>query len=120
VRVFIVDDDPAMVELLERQLRLSGHEVVGTYTAAIGVTMHVMEHVAVAPLSVLLDVDWPGMPGYGAYATKLLKRVPGVSVYLCSSRSDEELHQLARESGADGWFSKSETASIGDKLTALE
>jgi DNA-binding response OmpR family regulator len=86
--VLLVDDDPAMLRLLEVNLQLEGFE---TLTAQRG-----EDAVAIArrerPLAIVLDVMLPGMDGHEVFAA--LRADPATAstpVVFLSGRSDDEL-----------------------------
>jgi DNA-binding response OmpR family regulator len=103
LHVFIVDDDPEQLKMLERLLTLEGFEVT-TAEAALGVSNLVRHY---APDVVLLDVNIPALTG-----DRLLKvarqHAPATTKWILVSACDEdELRTIAAEVKADGWMSKS-------------
>jgi two-component system, OmpR family, response regulator len=103
LKVLLVDDDIATVELTCRLLRAHGFESTGT-TSAIGATSLVA---LMRPDIVLLDVNLPQLPG-DRLLTLLRRDAPPETRFVLYSAEDEAtLRRLAREVCADAWLSKS-------------
>jgi CheY-like chemotaxis protein len=79
--VLVVDDEPALCQVLRMILELEGHRVC---TATDGVTA-LAEATREPPAVVLLDVQMPGMDGYQTHAA-LRDRLPAVPVVFMTSR----------------------------------
>lgn len=106
-RVLVIDDDPIVLAVVEERLEDNGYEVV-THSSTIGVSQ-VIE--ASTPEIILLDVIMPGVRG--DEMAKLLGRSDGsreVPIILHSSKSEGELEQLVRDTGAIGAIPKTDSA----------
>ncbi|MCP3100909.1 response regulator [Myxococcus sp. K15C18031901] len=102
-RVLVVDDDPDLLDLVQRSLSAYGFEVL-THTSALGVSNLVSQS---EPDFVLIDVNFPALKGdkvvnlarqYASAKTKFI---------LYSASDESKLRSLALASGADGYISKS-------------
>lgn len=96
VRVVLVDNDPGAVELLELDLGLEGHEIVGTAAQgeeAVDLVAAVVPDVAV--------IDYrmpPGIDGLEV-ARRLRRRTPNVRLLLYSNHVRHELIEEAARMG---------------------
>lgn len=97
VRLVLVDNDRAALELIELDLALEGHEIVGTASQADdAVELVEREH----PDLVVLDYRMPpGVDGMEA-ARRIRKRWPDVRVLLYSNYVRDELLREAERIGA--------------------
>jgi DNA-binding response OmpR family regulator len=107
LRILVVDDDQAQLELIERTLRADGIEVQSC-TSPIGVTNLI---VTFAPRVVLLDVNIPALSGDRLLGISRKWAPEGTLFVLYSANDEAKLRALARAVGADGWISKSVTGS---------
>jgi DNA-binding response OmpR family regulator len=99
-RVLLVDDDPALRELLRDYLGLSGFQVD---EAEDGVQMH--ERMSVAPPDiVVLDIMLPGEDGLSLART--LRRQSNLPILMLSARGEEIDRVVGLEVGADDYLSK--------------
>lgn len=96
--ILLVDNEPAVRDMLAAILRLEGYRVRTTATGADALALAD----AVQPDIVLLDVHMPGMDGY-AVLDQLLQRRPGVPVLLMSGSPDLD---RARAAGASAFLEK--------------
>jgi two-component system OmpR family response regulator len=103
LHVFIVDDDPAQLRVLERLLTLEGFEVT-TAEAALGVSNLVRHY---APDVVLLDVNIPALTGDRLLTVARQHAPPDTKWVLVSACDEDELRAIANLVKADGWMSKS-------------
>jgi len=96
VRLVLVDNDVAALELLELDLRLEGHEIVGTARQgeeAVDVVL------ATEPDLVVLDYRMPpGIDGIEA-ARRIRQHAPAVRLVLYSSHVRDELLDSAAKLG---------------------
>jgi CheY-like chemotaxis protein len=88
VRLVLVDNDVAALELIELDLTLEGHEIVGTATSGADALEVVA---ATAPDVVVLDYRMPpGIDGLEV-ARRLRRRSPSIRMVLYSSHVRPEL-----------------------------
>ena len=103
-RVILVDDDPAMVDILSRQLMAVGFDVSGFSDP-----FAAMERVTtIRPSAILMDLMFTEGEDYGFQIAEAmvarLRYKPGL-VYL-SQRTDVRARRWAVDSGADAFFTK--------------
>jgi DNA-binding response OmpR family regulator len=116
VRILVVDDDPMQLELVERGLSRDGFEVRGVST----IQEMAVEAKQFAPAVVLLDVNMPDAPGDRTIAMAR-EAAPGARLVLYSAWEASKLRVLAKQLGADGFISKSESViAIGKLLRDLQ
>lgn len=106
LRVLIVDDNQQQLDLTSRQLRSFGFEVQ-TVSGSFGVSNLVRTFL---PDVVLLDVEIPALSGDRLLTIARRYAEPGTRFVLFSACDETKLRALAKETQADGWISKSETA----------
>jgi DNA-binding response OmpR family regulator len=95
MRVLVVDDNRDIVELLQRILRLEGHEVL---IARDGLEA-LQQEAAGQPDLIILDVNLPGLDGWEVCRRiKARRAVPIVLLTVRAERSDIE---RSRAAGAD-------------------
>jgi two-component system response regulator MprA len=109
-RVLIVDDDTAIVRMLERTLRAEGYE---TATAADGGGALARAE-SWAPDAIVLDVVMPGVDGLGV-ARRLRDKGSAVPILLLTARDAVSDRVAGLDSGADDYLVKPFAA---DELTA--
>jgi two-component system OmpR family response regulator len=115
LRLLVIEDDAMQSELVERALARDGFEV-RTASTLVELRTVVAEF---SPQLVLADVN---MPDAAPSETVAIVRelVPGARVVLYSAWEESKLRGLARELGADGFISKSESVfGIASRLRAL-
>jgi DNA-binding response OmpR family regulator len=101
IRVLIVDDDPAVRELLMTLLRLEGVEV----TAAEDGQAALAAVAAERPDVVLVDVQLPGLDGY-ALCRRLKGEPPSPRVVMLTGRSSAQDERDGLAAGADAYLRK--------------
>jgi PleD family two-component response regulator len=102
-KVIVVDDDNFVLKSVRATLEGAGYEVA-TYRSAITVPLELREQ---RPDLVLLDVTMPDLVAHDAIkAMKGLKAMKGVPIVLYSSKTEAELTQLAKTTGAHGFIAK--------------
>jgi two-component system, OmpR family, phosphate regulon response regulator OmpR len=100
-RILIVDDDPALLELLERYLGEQGFDVAGVPN---GATMD--RHLAGHEVDlVILDLMLPGEDGL-SIARRLRTISPTLPILMLSARGDDVDRIVGLEVGADDYLSK--------------
>src|ERR687894_2357665 len=99
-RVLVVDDDPALAEMLTIVLRGEGFDtaVVGDGTRALPVVRELR------PDLVLLDLMLPGMNGIDV--CKAIRAESGLPIVMLTAKSDTIDVVLGLESGADDYVVK--------------
>jgi CheY-like chemotaxis protein len=108
VKILIVDDDAAVLDMMSRLLKHRGHNVQ-TCATPFGVSAQIVRD---APDLVLLDVMMPGLGGtaLASLIAKLeLPRIP--QLVLWSAIDDDALAEAAREAGGVPYISKAKRAS---------
>ncbi len=101
--IFIVDDDPAVTELVTMLLVDAGHDVQSSYSSRDALSLIQ----AAVPDVVLLDIMMPGMDGQELCAR--LRACPQLSkmcIIMLSSKSYEWDRSRAFKSGANGYMQK--------------
>jgi DNA-binding response OmpR family regulator len=101
VRVLVIDDEPAIRQLLSRALTGHGFEVDAAQDGAAG-----LEMLGRAPYDVvLLDVVMPGTPGTEVLP-QVLQRCPGQNVIMLSALGDPRVKVRCLELGAVDYVTK--------------
>jgi two-component system, OmpR family, response regulator len=105
-KLLLIDDDPNFLDITERRLRVSSNptfEIASARSWADALPL-----LSDNPALILLDVRMNSLSG--DRLCKIIKeRNPAIRVTLYSSEPEANLSKLARESGADGYLSKSAT-----------
>jgi len=100
-KVFIVDDDPTFVKLLERQLETAKIIPIETYISG----EECLENMHHRPKLVLLDFSLGGLNGLDVL-TKIKKEFPRTAVVMLTAVEDVEVEQRCLEAGASGYIRK--------------
>jgi DNA-binding response OmpR family regulator len=100
MRILVVDDNRDIVELVQRVLRIEGHEVV---IARDGLEA-LQQELATEPDLVVLDVNLPVFDGWEV--CRRIKARRTVPVLLLTVRSERTDLELSREAGADAHLLK--------------
>ncbi|HEX8343601.1 MAG TPA: response regulator transcription factor [Actinoplanes sp.] len=105
-RVLVVDDDPAIRQLLTDVLELEGHEV----SVAVDGLAAVRAVEAVCPDFVVLDVMMPGLDGFGVLSA--IRTQPGepVPVLMLTAAAEPDANARAWVNGVDYYLAKPFTA----------
>ncbi|HVP19486.1 MAG TPA: response regulator [Spirochaetia bacterium] len=102
-RILLVEDDPAIANLIVILLEREGYEVITSPTAETGLELAASR----CPDLILMDIALPGMDGLEA--TRMLKtsettrRVPVVALTAQARKEDAE---RAAQAGCDGFIAK--------------
>ena|SRR5207245_8698446 len=101
VRILVIDDEPAVVDILVTCLREEGYGALGAETSDEGLKLAIVSR----PELVLLDIALPGMNGI-----ELLKRIrsiiPTTRAIMVSGSTDPVLARDALELGALAYVDK--------------
>jgi CheY-like chemotaxis protein len=101
--VLVVDDDPGVRLLCTTTLRLEGYEAIEAATGPEGFERAVAE----TPDLALLDVELPGLDGFGLAAALLRnERTQRLPLVFLTADTDPGIEALAYEAGAVGFFAK--------------
>jgi DNA-binding response OmpR family regulator len=102
-RIFIVDDDHEMVEMMATLLDAAGHRVKSNLVGAYAIPQ-ILE---MRPQAVLLDLVMGGIDGY-AMAAELRAQpiLVQTKLIMVSGRSDKMWTDKAREAGFTGFIAK--------------
>jgi DNA-binding response OmpR family regulator len=105
-RILVVDDDPAIRQLLTDVLEMEGYEV----GVAVDGLAAVREVRASAPDFVILDVMMPGLDGFGVLST--IRALPGepVPVLMLTAAAEQDASSRAWAGGVDYYLAKPFTA----------
>jgi DNA-binding response OmpR family regulator len=105
-RILVVDDDPAIRQLLTDVLEMDGYEV----SIAVDGLAAVREVQASSPDFVILDVMMPGLDGFGVLGT--IRAQPGepVPVLMLTAAAESDASSRAWASGVDYYLAKPFTA----------
>ncbi|GGQ73176.1 response regulator transcription factor [Couchioplanes azureus] len=105
-RILVVDDDPAIRQLLTDVLELDGYEVDTAVDGPAGV--RAVE--AAAPDFVILDVMMPGMDGFGVL--RAVRELPGepVPILMLTAAAEPDTNSRAWAGGVDYYLAKPFTA----------
>lgn len=102
-KILIVEDEPAIQELVKYNLQKEGYKVFSAYDGEAGAEMALEEK----PDLVLLDLMLPKMDGIEV--CKLLKsntRTSGIPIIMVTAKSEETDKVLGLEMGADDYLAK--------------
>jgi len=101
MRILAVEDEPAILRMLERGLEGAGHQVVTADNGEDGAALALDETVDL----VLLDISLPELDGYGVLARIRGKR-PDLPVLMLTARDDIVNKVRALDRGADDYLTK--------------
>jgi DNA-binding response OmpR family regulator len=109
-RILVVDDSDIVLEMAREALEAGGFEVVTAMSA-----MEANEYIFCdnKPALIIMDVMLPMLDG--DKKTKLLKEnelTKNIPILLLSSKPENELRWLVKESGADGFLRKPFTQDL--------
>lgn len=101
--ILVVEDEPAILELIAFNLREAGHQTLKAQNAEQG------QHLVQSALPDLVLLDWmlPGMSGI-EFARRLRadKRTKQIPIIMLTARSDEQDKLNGLETGADDYITK--------------
>jgi DNA-binding response OmpR family regulator len=100
-RILVIDDNPNVVDILDRSLREEGYGVLSALTSDEGLKLAILSR----PELVLLDIALPGTNGI-----ELLKRIrsinPTTRVIMVTGNTDSAVAREAIELGALAYIDK--------------
>ena len=102
-RIFVAEDDPAILELLTARLEIAGHRVTGARDGATALQMILANPPALA----VLDVNMPRLDGFS-----VLRALRGhgacvrMPVLMLTARKSAADVKMARDYGADDYLAK--------------
>lgn len=100
MRILIVDDNSDILELLQRVLRVDGHQIV---TARDGLDA-LQQEAATHPDLIICDVNLPGIDGWEV--CRRVKARRDVPVMLLTVRAERADIERSRDAGADDHLPK--------------
>ncbi|MBV8172238.1 MAG: response regulator transcription factor [Candidatus Eremiobacteraeota bacterium] len=100
ISILLVDDEPQIVEVLERYLSDEGFQIHKAYDGASAVTIAAAQR----PSLVLLDLKLPGMSGFEAF--REIRTASTVPIIMLTSRGEEVDRIVGLELGADDYITK--------------
>jgi DNA-binding response OmpR family regulator len=101
MRILAIEDEPAILRMLERGLTASGHQVLTAENGEDGVMLATDEGVDL----VLLDISLPGMSGHDVLS-RVRARRPELPVLMLTARDDIGNKVRALDAGADDYLTK--------------
>ncbi|HET8707390.1 MAG TPA: response regulator [Pseudomonadales bacterium] len=106
IKVLIIDDDPAMVDMLEVTLRSQGMETISACDGEKGARLALNEN----PHIILLDLIMPGKDGWDV--CKTIRKFSSAPIAVLSALSDPGIISSALDAGADEYLVKPITSSM--------
>jgi DNA-binding response OmpR family regulator len=101
MRILAVEDEPAILRMLERGLTAAGHQVLTASSGEDGAILAVDEE----PDVVLLDISLPELSGHEVLA-RIRQRRPSLPVLMLTARDDLDNKVRALDAGADDYLTK--------------
>ena len=101
MHILAIEDDAAILRMLERGLTAAGHQFMKASTGEDGVLIAQDEAVDI----VLLDISLPGIDGHEVLS-RIRARRPGLPVLMLTARDDLDNKVRALEAGADDYLTK--------------
>jgi CheY-like chemotaxis protein len=114
VTVYVADDNPILLQGLERALSANGYQV---HTAPNGSALLGLIGTAGVPDVLLLDVMMPHLDGWAALPV-IAADAPSTMVVVLSATLEPGDAERLRDLGAFTWRSKDDLARVGDHLRA--
>ena len=100
-KVLVIDDDPAILELLQVRLEAKGYEVITTLDGEKGLKMIASEK----PNVVILDIQLPRMSGIDVL-TKIREDKPHLPVVMITAYGSEKIAIESMRRGANDYITK--------------
>ena len=105
--VFVVDDDPSHLKIIELQLKHLGYEVI-TFTSG----KPMLDKLSDAPYAIILDHYLREEKTGSEYLEEIRRRLPKVPVIYMTSVNDEETIKGIYEKGAYGYIEKNGASQV--------
>jgi two-component system KDP operon response regulator KdpE len=99
-QILVIDDDPDLVELVERALGLGGFEVLKAYSGQEGIRMTYTHH----PDLIILDVMMPEMSGWET--CERLREMTDTPIIMATVRSSDDDKVRGFRLGVDDYVTK--------------
>jgi DNA-binding response OmpR family regulator len=100
LKILLIEDDETIRALLKRAFTRSGAQVVEASDGAVGMRAIYADK----PDAVLLDIELPGIDGFGAL--ERIRDLTDVPVMMLTSADDKDVKLRAFEGGADDYVTK--------------
>ncbi len=116
-KVLIVDDEPSLVELLERRLTANSYDVITAFDGVAGLEKARAE----IPDIIVLDVMMPKMDGFNVCRMlKFDERFKSIPIIMLTARKQDIDLETGRQVGADAYLTKPfENEMLLDKMKEL-
>ena len=101
MRILAIEDEPAILRMLERGLTAAGHQVLTADNGEDGAILALEEGIDV----VLLDIGLPELDGYEVLS-RIRGRMPELPVLMLTARDDIDNKVRALDRGADDYLTK--------------
>jgi DNA-binding response OmpR family regulator len=101
MRILAIEDEPAILRMLERGLSASGHQVETASNGEDGALLADDDSIDL----VLLDISLPGLNGHEVL-TRIRTRRPALPVLMLTARDDLDNKVRALDAGADDYLTK--------------
>lgn len=115
LKILSVEDNPANIEVIHRQLRVFDAQLIDAQTGAEGIQLANTEH----PDLVLMDIHLPDMNGKDvATIIRSLPQMASVPIVAITSENSPELRKQCLEMGFDAYLTK--PISVGSLLRTVQ
>ncbi len=101
MNILAIEDEPAILRMLERGLSAQGHQVMTAESGEVGALMAEDEAIDL----VLLDISLPELDGHAVLA-RIRARRPSLPVLMLTARDDLDNKVRALDAGADDYLTK--------------
>ena len=102
-RIFVAEDDPAIVELLMARLEMAGYRVSAAHDGVSALRLIL----ANPPAAVILDVNMPRMDGFGVLrGLRAHRACAHTPVLMLTARKSAADVKAARDGGANDYLAK--------------
>ncbi len=101
MNILAIEDEPAILRMLERGLSARGHQILTAESGEVGALMAEDEAIDL----VLLDISLPELDGHAVLA-RIRARRPSLPVLMLTARDDLDNKVRALDAGADDYLTK--------------